>query len=210
MVAVRVLVFGEDDNDRTAIRHLIPALLPINTRTEIKAIRRPIVLSRGADRRKKKAMAQEIAGFYEVFARRGRVTVVVHRDCDALEPSHIENTANLLGYLGRAGVTRAVPATPAWEIESWWMHFPEAIRQTRPCWRNVNYAVAGIGMIANAKERLARDLRPRGRGRNCPDFSESDGIRIAQIIAEHRLADDLRRLGGGSLRDFRDRLIATI
>jgi hypothetical protein len=184
-----ILIFGEDDNDRRALIHLIQGLLPEGHNPKIEARRRPIILSRQA--RARLAMSTEIGALWRAERRRGRsVLVVVHRDCDAVEPAHVWESEALKKELHDVGVTDVVAATPAWEIETWWMLFPEALARVRGCWRAVDYSNREVGRIEDAKERLRRDLRPIGQAaRNrCPDFTESDGIRVAQEIRKGGLA----------------------
>lgn len=179
-----ILVFGEDHNDRAAISYLIKAIVPNGSKIGVKAIRSPIVLAKAARPEKRKKMAEEIAGFARGFEKVGKkVTVVAHRDCDDYEPAHINQTKLLEQDLKSAGVSSAVAATPAWEIESWWMLFPKAIETVRPSWARVDYGNRNVGKIQNAKETLTRDLRPSNNPR-CKDFHESDGAKVAEHVAK--------------------------
>lgn len=190
-----LLIFGEDDNDRRALASLTKALIPRGTNARVELRRRPVILSREAARSgKRRAMADEIAAFWRAEQKAGRrVVVVAHRDCDRTEPAHLEESKQLEQELKAAGIEEVVPATPAWEIEAWWMLFPGALARTRKCWRRINYGNQHVGRLANAKERLTRDLRPHDRAerKRCADFVESDGVRVAEEI----LADDLIRKG---------------
>lgn len=207
-MATKVIVFGEDDNDRRALVHLIHAILSDVSLAEVKPIRRPIVLARNAEQSgKRRDMATDIAAFWRAEARPGlKLIVVAHRDCDRLEPAHVAETSSLEEELRRAGVPDPVAATPAWEIEAWWMLFPEALARTRGCWRRVNFS-GHVGSIADAKERLTRDLRPIGKAerRRCPDFVESDGIRVAEEVRKVGIAAGVEGRSH-SFRAFRQRL----
>ncbi len=183
-----VLVFGEDHNDRAALQHLIRALTKDCAGVAIQLRRKPLILSRSAARPKRRGMAEEIASLCK-FAEdleEGIAIAVVHRDCDATEPAHEEYARVMVADLRAAGVSRAVAATPAWEIEAWWMLFPSALAAIRPCWRRVDYGTQSVGRFRNAKERLIRDLRPTGERerRRCPDYQEADGIRVARYVAD--------------------------
>ena len=111
-----ILIFGEDDNDRRALVHLVRALTPTGSSVGIETRRRPIILSREAVRRP--AVSEEIAALWRVEQKPGRrVVVLAHRDCDDLEPAHVAEAEALKREIRAAGVTEAVAATPAWEIE---------------------------------------------------------------------------------------------
>jgi hypothetical protein len=182
-----MLIFGEDETDRQSLRHIIRAIISKAAQVDIKPIRHPITLARGAEHRKRKRMADEIASFARSFEKNGsQVCVVAHRDCDAIEPAHQDEIQNLEGILVKAGVRQVVVAAPAWELETWWMLFPHAIRKVRACWKTIDYGAQNVGLIENSKQRLIRDLRPTDATdrRRCPDYCEGDGIKIAQQLVE--------------------------
>ena len=137
-------------------------------------------------------MSEDIAAFASVMERADvKVIAVVHTDCDAVEPAHVQATEALNADLKRAGVRHPIAVTPAWEMETWWMLFPVAVRSVRNCWDEIDYGGKHVGAIRNSKEQLTRDLRPKSRDiqRRCPDYHESDSITIAR-----RVADDPRHL----------------
>lgn len=177
-------VYGESNHDRATIRNLAQALLhPTNASFEL--LRQPIVLRRNAGPPKRKEMTQNIAAFWRARSGQGNtVVVVLHRDCDAVEPAHLTEKNEIRRSLNAAGVPVVVVAAPAWEIETWPMLFPAALRRTRSCWRQVNYRSSNVGLIANAKEKLKRDLRPVGSylRAKCPDYTESDSVVVSQEI----------------------------
>lgn len=200
-----ILFFGEDQNDTQALVSLSRALLPADAPVETKHLRRPPILRRDAAPKKRQSMALEIAAFAQTLGARRRVAVVVHRDCDAIEPGHVVEATSLRDDLLAAGVPNPVPATPAWEIEAWWMLFPQALAATRGCWRTVDYGRSNVGMIENAKERLTRDLRPR-QGK-CRDYTESDSISVANVILQNRLTPAEAGPSSASLQAFRENLL---
>lgn len=208
MTATLVLYFGEDVNDTLSLIELTKALVPATTSVKHQHIRKPPILRRDAALKKRRDMSQEIAGFAKPFARRGRVACVVHRDCDAVEPAHVKDAAELEADLKASGVPRPVAATPAWEMEAWWMLFPSALRAVRGCWTVVNYSNASVGMIQNAKERLRRDLRPKDV--KCRDYAESDSIAIAREITKQQLATQAICAQSASLDDYRSRLCTAL
>lgn len=183
-----VIIFGEDESDRMALEELVRAIAPASYISGVKRIRKPPILGRNAHKSgKQKKMADHIAGFARAFEDdKGRVIVVLHRDCDDFEPAHEQEATVLLRSLSDAGVKKAVVATPAWEIEAWWMLFPEAVARVRPCWQKLDYGSTNVGRIRNAKERLRLDLTPidTKKKRNCPEYNEYDGSKIAHEIAK--------------------------
>lgn len=209
---VLILLFGEDANDTKALTHVVRSLLPDRLAVETRIIRQPPILKHDAAPKKKQAMTHTIAAFArELAPGRSRVVVVAHRDCDAVEPAHVSSSRSLDNELSAAGVAHPVSATPAWEIETWWMAFPEAVRAVKPCWRALTYGARDLGSIADAKEDLTRALRPTDRAaqKRCGDYTESDGVAVAEQIARRALTNDGRVLPR-SLSDFRDRLLAAL
>jgi hypothetical protein len=127
-----------------------------------------------------------------------------------VEPAHRAEAEALRRVLSLAGITDVVAATPAWEIEAWWMLFPEALAATRRCWRVVDYANRHVGLIRNAKEQLRRDLRPvvRDARVRCKDFVESDGVRVAEEILKAGLVRRAVRPRSDSFQCFKGEIEA--
>lgn len=186
MAKSHFLVFGEDDNDRRSVAALVKALAP-DAKVEVRA--RPMILARNAERSgKRRSMADDIAALVRFAKTKDNyVTAVVHQDCDALEPQHIAEATALKATLTQASIKTSACATPAWEIETWWMLFPNSVNNARGCWRQVDYSRANVGSISNAKERLIRDLRPTSKPaqNRCKDYVESDSIKIAEHIRQN-------------------------
>lgn len=182
------LIFGEDDTDRRALANLIKAIAPRGARVDVRPIRSPLVLPRETAAKKRRKNVNEIAAFSKgMNTGETPVITVAHRDCDSTEPSHVAISEAIESELRAAGVELPIAAAPAWEIETWWMLFPEAIASHRPCWRKVNYGAAHVGSFENSKERLIRDLRaPAADRARCRDYRESDGIWISENIKNKR------------------------
>lgn len=181
-----ILVFGESDNGRTALVELFRALRPDLASVSVKTMREPLILMKGDNRPgTRQKTTDRIADLVraETVARPVKA-VIAHEDCDDTEPAHETLAATIEAELTAAGVPNPIAATPAWEIEAWWMLFPEALRATRSCWATVDHAGRDVGRIQHAKDQLRRQLRPvtaQARAR-CPDYAESDGIKIAAAI----------------------------
>lgn len=179
-----LLVFGEDDNDREAIRHLVAALRP--DAPGFQKRRRPLVLVKGRQPQRARDSLDEIAKVVRADRCRFDVRgVIAHEDCDDVEPAHEELARSIEDGLARRDV-RAIAATPAWETEAWWFLWPSAVAAVHAGWRRLARKGERVGLIHNAKEELRRSLRPltgtkRGGTR---DYQESDSARIAQQVRE--------------------------
>lgn len=207
-----VLIFGEDPSDSSALMELIGAILPDGFAYNAKSIRKPPILRRDANLAKRQRMSDVLSSFARnLGTRASRVVVVAHRDCDAVEPAHLASSEELEGDLRDAGVEHPVAATPCWEIEAWWMLFPEALKAFRQCWREVDYSRRAVGSIPEAKKTLIRDLRPGNVNRRgkCRDYEENNGLAIARNIRLNRLATP-DRLRSASLTRFKDRLLTEV
>ena len=203
-----LLYFGEDVNDTLSLIELSKSLIPSKFTVKHQHIRRPPILRRDASINKRRDMAQEVAGFAKPFAKRGRTACVVHRDCDDIEPSHVDNATELEADLRACGVPRPVAATPAWEMETWLMLFPAALRAVRGCWSEVSYTNVSVGMISDAKERLRRDLRSKNA--KCKDYAESDSVLVAREINRQGPVNEQTCSRSASLADYRKRLNAAL
>lgn len=214
LTTARILIFGEgkDDYDRRAIEHLIHALAPAGVTIRSRRHRKPIILDRGANRRRRLRMAEEVAILedeeWRTASSQYRVVVVGFHDCDALEPAHREEGRRIEADLAGRGVRRPVAAVPAWCIEAWWILFPEALARTRQCWRPIKVP-GNVGSIPRAKEHLRQALRNTAIG-SCRDYHEGDSVTIARHVRECGLASDARTGRSASLVRFRDRLRAAI
>jgi hypothetical protein len=178
----RVLVFGESENDTKAIAELVRCLrsdLDVGTRRE------PIVLDKAADARKRKTNVEKIAAVVRADAAARPVhAVVLHHDCDAVEPAHVDESRRLETEAAAAcAPARVVAATPAFELEAWWYLFPHAVAAYRPGWRGLARQGQEVGKLKDAKETLRRDLRPTNRSK-VRDYEEADAPGIAKKVRE--------------------------
>lgn len=176
----KIIVLGESDNDTHAIAEFLRACLPIDG-SSIDARRQPQVLIKDARPDQIPSRAAAIRAVIRAEQTDSTVVaVVVHEDCDAVEPAHVALSSKLTASLSDLGV-QVITAVPAWEMETWLMQWPEAFARYRPAWQSISkYDGRNVGLIANAKEVLQRDLRPtRGKTR---DYRESDAPGIAAIV----------------------------
>jgi hypothetical protein len=206
-----VLVFGEDEHDRRAIRHLAEGIRP-DLRGKVEVRRQPLVLIKGATPEKARSNAQRITDLAKgENAARDVLAVLAHQDCDAVEPAHVVAAQRIEAELTAAGCPGTpIGVTPAWEIEAWWMLFPEAVGQVVQGWRDPDDWVGrDVGRVENAKEQLARAVQPRPRPASPPrDYAEEDSIPIASnivslgLLGSFQVLDVLRRLVNQHQRDL--------
>ena len=177
-----VLVFGESENDTHSVRELVRGLWPGFTGA-VKPVRRPPVYDRNAA---SQAVRSRVARMCQVVAAERAtsevIAVLVHRDCDDVEPSHKTHASQIETEFRDHGV-EVVPVTPAWEFEAWLFLWPAAVAAYRNDWRSVeSYAGRQVGLIRNAKEEFRRAVRaPR---RSSRDYRESDAPEIVRKARE--------------------------
>jgi hypothetical protein len=183
-----VMVFGENNNDRVSIKHLIRALAP--RAPTVKVFNSPLVLIKGralAEQRKSARSIVDVVAAKKVTD--NVVAVFAHEDCDAVEPAHDALSIAIEERLADAGVAQPCAVTPAWELEAWWFMWPDAVQKVNVNWRRLNRDGTNVGMISNAKETLRRELRPKSRSDKTDDYAESDSPTIAQHILDDNLID---------------------
>ena len=206
------LVFGESDNDRSALVELVQAINPETERFGFQKRRRPLVLLRRAELPlTRRRAAEEISRLVKAERVINDVAfIITHRDCDAIEPEHTTASLDIERELRSLGVENVVAATPAFEMETWWMLFPDEIKSICSCWKQVDYKSSNVGKIVNAKERLIRDLRPSDKKlrSRCMDFVESDGVKVARKIRETGAALRPSRAHSSSFEEFKEKILA--
>jgi hypothetical protein len=184
----KILIFGEDQNDTTAIAHLLNGLLGQRT-ISVEPRRRPPVLIRDATTEQLASRVLPVVRLVKAAEADAEVVaLIVHEDCDAMEPAHDELARKIEAALAHTGVV-VIAATPAWETESWLMQWPQAFSEYRPAWRSIEkYNGRRVGLIRNAKEDLRRSLRPNNAG-TIRDYRESDAPLLAEIVSIKGWAD---------------------
>lgn len=135
------LVFGESDNDRSALVELVQAINPATKAVSFQKRRKPLVLLRRSERPEtRKKAAEEIAGLVRAEGVINDVKfIVTHRNCDAVEPEHTLLTSMIETELAFLGIKNVVAATPAFEMEAWWMLFPSEVGSVCSCWSVIDY-----------------------------------------------------------------------
>jgi hypothetical protein len=184
----KVLVYGENPNDTKSIAFLLEALCPA-MRGRLAIRRGPLLLVKNTKLGKIATRADKAAQLLTAENTKAPVACVfMHEDADAVEPAHIrmcEEKERVL--LARGHTVYAV--TPAWEIESWWLMWPDAVGGLRAKWRTPDkYRGRNVGTVMDAKEELRRLLRPQGAPRSFRTYEELDSPLIAQKIRDLGLA----------------------
>ncbi|GAB4196368.1 MAG: hypothetical protein OHK0013_03530 [Sandaracinaceae bacterium] len=182
-----VLVFGESENDTGAIKRLTRALRP-DLDADVEVRRTPLVLIKGALPERAAENADEIANVAKSAAKiRPVLAVLAHQDCDAVEPAHEEAAELIENGLRNAGCPGVpIAVTPAWETETWWMVFPEAVGAVVQGWREPDDWIGkDVGKVEKSKEKLASAVQPRPKRKDKAPraYRESDSIAIADNIA---------------------------
>jgi len=184
----KILVFGEDENDRQSLKTLIEALCP-GAVGRVETRRQPLVLIKGRPQAESRTQAEKIAAVIRATAVRNDVTAsFLHEDCDGLESEHEAICRRIEIELRAAECPGEVHAVvPAWEIEAWWLLWPEVFPQVNRTWKlPKKYETCSTGSISNAKEHLRQELRKGQSGKH--DYRESDSVLIANQIKARGLA----------------------
>ena len=184
-----VVIFGEHDNDRRAIQHLVAAAAPHAPACRL--LGKPLVLIRGREAAAAHKNAAELGRRVRAQQVRDDVrAVIAHQDCDALEPAHVTDAEEIERRLAQAGAPQPIAATPAWETETWLFLWPAAAAAVCQGWagRLDRYKGRDLGRIENAKEELKKALKP-GRSGEGREYRESDAPDIAANVGELGLID---------------------
>jgi hypothetical protein len=188
-------VFGESEHDRVAIRHLTEGFRP-DFAGRVETRRAPLVLIKNANPQKARSNAEDIAKLVkQENAARDVVAVLAHTDCDDFEPAHVSAATKIEKTLTSAGCPGTpVGVTPAWEIEAWWLVFPDAVAALVEGWREPkDWIGKDVGKVENAKEQLTKALRPTREKRKARekrkirDYHEADSIEIARNVVNMKL-----------------------
>jgi hypothetical protein len=183
-----VLVFGESDNDCKAIKELAEGLRPVLT-GHVLTRRRPLVLVKGVTPdelvKRVRDLSQQVKAERVRFDVRG---VLIHEDCDAVEPAHVALAKHYADRFRDADY-RVHPVLPAWELEAWWLLWPAALGAYRESWQEPSeYRGKHVGKLRDAKECLKKAVQPRkmkaAERARFRGYQESDSQGIAKLVRE--------------------------
>jgi len=179
-----IVIFGEDDNDRKAVKELILALHPNARGIKILMRRKPLVLMKGRTRERTRSNAQDIANIIRAERVRHDVKfILAHQDCDDVEPAHLRLSKEITDSMEKFGV-KAVPVTPAFEMEAWWFLWPDAVIAFNSNWNRPSMSGKHVGMVRDAKEALMRAVTKGNKRAQSRPYRESDAPLIAEKVRE--------------------------
>jgi hypothetical protein len=199
-----VLVFGESPNDTAAIKELIEALCPeltgsVETRRQPQIHMKDVPLDR-LPRKVDKILKQiqlEIVG-------REVSCIFIHEDCDDVEPADTAAARRIEDGFRDSGY-RVHAVTPAWEIEAWWLQWPEQVGKIRSSWRSpTKYLGREVGRVRDAKEELDRLVTPPSARDGFLGYRESDSAAIARQVRDDNVARSPKANSSSYLRFIRD------
>lgn len=200
----RILVFGEDDNDRQSLKVLIEALCP-KAAGRVEVRRQPLVLIKDRSSAEARTQAEKIAQVIRASAVKDPIAAsFLHEDCDDVEPNHEAVCSRIETELRATKCPGQVHAVvPAWELEAWWLLWPTVFPDINRNWSLPRkYETCSTGTIRNAKEHLKQELRKGRAARH--DYRESDSVAIAQRVKSRELAGAPTRGRSRSYDRFRD------
>lgn len=133
-------------------------------------------------------LRKQVAAASVVLTVRG---VMVHEDCDAVEPAHLALEDQYRATFAAAPF-EVHPVLPAWEMETWLMQWPSAMPAYRPSWREpAEYRGRNLGLIRRAKEALMEAVVPHGLKKaereKFKTYEEPDSPGIAAKVRERGL-----------------------
>lgn len=177
-----LLVFGENDNDREVLCQLVRALRP-DTTARLEKRRDPVIVTKDRDQAKRKKQANTVALQIQRDSTRFDVkAVLIHEDCDAVEPAH-EALAQKIEGDHESDAIPVIAATPAWETEAWLFLWPDAAPMHVKSWARPARKGKRVGLIVNAKEEYRKAVRPAG-DKTARAYEESDAPKIVQKARE--------------------------
>lgn len=182
----QVVVLGEDDHDRKAIKILVSALRPDLRPSAFNTLRKPIALVKNVPPARLPDQTIRVSAVLRAVDKRKPIRcVLMHEDADDLEPAHEHLITKIERCYARLPWT-VHAVVPAWEIEAWWFLFPQAVRAVRPSWPSLDrYRGRDLGLIRNAKEELKKALRQAtAKPAAARPYSEADSVLIAQRTAD--------------------------
>jgi hypothetical protein len=177
----KILVFGENRNDTYAIKELVLGLCPALAPADVRVLREPPTLQRGAGPpaiRSWVSQATRVLAAAKV-AHGEAACILAHTDCDATDRDG-SFEAKRTRDLQRAGFPQAHAIVPTESIEAWWLLFPDATESVVVSWKGALRPPAGeVDLVAQPKDELTRRTRKKQSKR---PYKENDSPAIARAI----------------------------
>jgi hypothetical protein len=181
-----VVFYGEHPHDASAIKTLFQGLRPDIAPNRTRVLKAPPSLVKGVEVAKRRTRASRVlATLRALKAGEGLRAAIFHEDADEVEPGHEQLEISIKQTYADAPCD-VVAAVSAWEIETWWFMFPDAVVTVCNSWRVPDkYVGRNVGLIRDAKEALARCVRPQSRRQGkVREYREEDCEQIARAIVE--------------------------
>lgn len=187
---MRVVIFGENPNDTRALKALILGFRNDLSGRDVKTLRQPPTLQRGAsttavDTWASKAKKAVVAAGGMAS---GTLTVLAHTDADG--PDDGSFAARRTTELRRNGLESAHAVVPVEAIESWWLRYPHETESVVSGWRGALRRDAyNTDSVRDPKADLIRRTRSKAARR---PYQEADSPAIAAAIATGSAATPTR------------------
>lgn len=179
---MKVFIFGENPNDTKALKALVLGLRPDLSASEVKTLREPPTLQRGAHERTVAGWADKASRAIAAAGVRAgdAFTVLAHSDADG--PDSGDFASRRTQQLHAAGLTAAHAVVPVQAIESWWLRHPAETEGVVSAWRGALRRDAyDTDAVNDPKADLVRRTRAKASRR---PYQEADSIAIAAAIAK--------------------------
>ena len=179
----KIVIFGEDLNDARAIKELVLGLCPDLDGQDVKVLRDPPTLQRGAREPAVRGWAEGAAAAISALRtlRGDPACVLAHSDSDAPDfdgSFERQRTAELRA----AGLDHAHAVVPVESIESWWLLYPKATESIVPTWgSSLDRRPGDVDRVSNPKAELRRRTRKKQPKR---PYEEADSPGIARAIVD--------------------------
>lgn len=181
----KILVFGENPNDTNALKELILGLCPKLSRTDVRVLRDPPTLQRGAHQATVRRWVDRAASALRAahVALGEAICILAHSDADGPDDGSFAATRTV--ELRAAGFAQAHAVVPVEAIEAWWLLFPDATESVVPTWAGALLRKPGdVDKLTEPKDVLIRRTRRRQARR---PYREGDSPDIAAAIAAGHL-----------------------
>jgi hypothetical protein len=177
----KIVVFGENTNDTNALRELVLGWCPGLSSADVRVVREPPTLNRGAHQRAllswidkaRRVLAAARIAIGEI------ICILAHSDSDMYDDGAFE--ASRTADLRTAGFPQAHAVVPVQAIEAWWLLHPDATESIVPSWRGaLSNQSRNVDTINDPKAELIRRTRAKLHKR---PYRESDSPDVARAIA---------------------------
>lgn len=178
----KILVFGENPNDTNALRELVLGLCPQLSSADVRILREPPTLQRGAHTGSvRNWVDRAVAAVRAARVVLGdAVCVLAHTDADGPDDGTFAEART--EELRQAGLQNAHAVVPVETIEAWWLLFPHATESVVPSWKGaLPRSQRDVDRVSRPKDDLIQRTRKKQPRR---PYREGDSPEIARSIVE--------------------------